>query len=166
MLMPPKLLHPYLSRRGDPDIKHVLALHEDFDVSKDAAARSFAQAHDGIVALAVVRDGEVLRVYRHIKFPRLAPLIDKRVPKGSRYWQGSKNKTEPTELREVVAGQWLESTWGKRLPELYEQLLFQQAGYALIMLWPEQSEEDDEFDPDENRTSKQRLADRMSRRFG
>ena len=32
------------------------------------------------------------------------------------------------------------------------------------MLWPELADEDDEYDPDEERTSKQRLADRLSRR--
>ena len=52
----------------------------------------------------------------------------------------------------------------KRLPELYEQVLRQQKGYALVMLWPELADEDDEYDSDEERTSKQRLADRMPRR--
>jgi hypothetical protein len=36
-------------------------------------------------------------------------------------------------------------------------------GFALILLWPELADEDPEFDPDENRTSKQRLAERRSR---
>lgn len=35
--------------------------------------------------------------------------------------------------------------------------------YALVMLLPELRDEDDEYDPDENRTSKHRLVDRMSR---
>ena len=35
------------------------------------------------------------------------------------------------------------------------------ANFANLSIDPE----DDEFDPDENRTSKQRLADRMSKRF-
>jgi Zn-dependent peptidase ImmA (M78 family) len=165
LLMPPPLLRPYLAKRRDPDLKSVLSLHEDFEVSKDAAARAFAQTHEGIVAVAVVNNGEVLRVYKHIKFPRLTSLMQSKVPQGSSYWHASKKLIEPTELRQVAAGQWLESDWGKRLPDLYEQILFQQAGYALIMLWPELSDEDDEFDSDENRTSKQRLADRMARRF-
>lgn len=36
-------------------------------------------------------------------------------------------------------------------------------GCDLIMLWPEFKEEDEESDPDENRTSKQCLADRQAR---
>jgi hypothetical protein len=65
-------------------------------------------------------------VYRQFKFPRLAPLIENNIPQGSSYWLGAKSQKEPTEIREVVAEQWLESEWGKRLPQLYEQVLFQQ----------------------------------------
>ncbi|MBX3513346.1 MAG: ImmA/IrrE family metallo-endopeptidase [Xanthobacteraceae bacterium] len=165
LLIPPPLLRPYLVKMGDPNLTQVIAIHDDFEVSKDAAARAFAQTHDGIVAVAVVNNGKVLRIYKHIKFPRIAPLPSNKVPTGSGYWSGAKNLTTPTELREVVAGQWLESEWGKKLPDLYEQVLFQQAGFALVMLWPEQVEEDDEDDPDENRTAKQRLAERVSRRY-
>jgi hypothetical protein len=34
--------------------------------------------------------------------------------------------------------------------------------YALVMLWPEFAEEDEDYDPDEDRTSKQRLAERLA----
>src|SRR5690606_35888177 len=86
MLMPPPLLRPYLERKGDPDLAHVLALHEDFDVSKDAAARAYAQFHSALIAVAVVHDGKVLRVYRPPKFPRLAGLEGQPVPRSSVYW--------------------------------------------------------------------------------
>jgi len=46
---------------------------------------------------------------------------------------------------------------------MYEQVYPQQDGYALSMLWVEMPEEDEEFDPDENRTSKQRLQCRQSK---
>lgn len=166
LLMPPPMLQLYLAKFRDPDLSQVLAIHDDFEVSKDAAARAFAQHHDGIVAVAVVKEGKVLRVYRHFRFPKLGKLVDGRVPEGSSYWTSKRTEGEPTPLREVMSGQWLESTWGERLPEMFEQILYQQAGFALIMLWPEQMQEDDEFDPDENRTSKQRLADRLARHQG
>jgi len=166
LLMPPPILRSYLAKHRDPDLRHVLTLAEDFDVSKDPAARAYAQHHDGIIAIAVVKDGTVLRVYKHVKFPRMATLAKGRVPEGSNYWRVAERETGPSELREVVAGQWLESTWGERLPELYEQVLFQQMGFGLILLWPELVEEEEDSDPDENRTSKQRLADRMGRRWG
>jgi hypothetical protein len=57
----------------------------------------------------------------------------------------------------------ISADWGRPLPELYEQVLLQRMGYALIMLWPEFPEGDHDFDPDENRTAKERLADRKGR---
>jgi Zn-dependent peptidase ImmA (M78 family) len=163
LLMPPPLLRKYMTKLGDPDLLNILAIHEDFDVSKDAAARSYAQYHDQPIAIAVVRDGKVLRIYQHIKFPRLSVLPNSDVPSASCYWRVSKSRTLPTELSEVPAGQWLESNWGQPMPELFEQVLHQRLGYALILLWPELTKEEDEYDPDENRTSKERLADRRAR---
>jgi hypothetical protein len=101
--------------------------------------------------------------YRHIKFPKLAMKEGDEIPKGSSYWRIPKTRISPSELSEVVSGQCLASEWGKRLPDLYEQILHQQMGSSLVLLWPETAEEDDESDPDENRTAKQRLAERLSR---
>lgn len=163
LLMPPPLLRTYLSKRGDPSLADVLAIHEDFLVSKDAAARSYAQHHEEPIAIAVIHNGKVLRIYRHIKFPKSSVDRGNEVPRGSMYWRAIKAKTELTEFGEVAPGQWLESEWGNPLPNLYEQVLLQQMGYALILLWPEFEEQDEDFDPDENRTSKERLAERRGR---
>jgi Zn-dependent peptidase ImmA (M78 family) len=161
LLMPPPMLRTYLARRGDPDLSQVLAIHEDFIVSKDAAARAYAQNHDEPIAIAVVHEGRVQRIYRHIKFPRMSVAQGEEVPRSSIYWR-ARGGPALTEIGETHAGQWLESDWGKKLPDLFEQVLFQQSDYALIMLWPEFAEEEDE-DLDENRTSKQRLAERSRR---
>lgn len=164
LLMPPPLLKPYLARLGDPDLEHVLRIHQDFEVSKDSAARAFAQYTNAPIAVAVVHNGVVLRIYRNPKFPKLSVQPKHKVPEGSSYWRADGQIKNPSELREVASSQWLESEWGTRMPEMYEQVLRQQMNYALIMLWPEIKDEDDEFDPDENRTSKQRLAERMAKR--
>lgn len=167
LLMPPPLLRAYMSRLGDPDLSHVLAIHEDFEVSKDAAARAYAQYHNEPIAIAVVKEGKVLRTYKNVKFPKLCVQPDGGVPRQSVYWRTVKPPTELSELVGIAAGQWLESDWGKPLPDLCEQVLRQQMGYALILLWPELNmSEDEDFDPDENRTSKQRLSDRLGRWSG
>jgi Zn-dependent peptidase ImmA (M78 family) len=163
LLMPPPLLRPYLARTGDPDLKHVLALHEDFEVSKDSAARAYAQYHDEPIALAVVHEGKVQRIYKGLTFPRLSVAERADVPRSSVYWRKAANGEALSDIVETQAGQWLQSDWGKPLPALFEQVLHQQMGYALILLWPEFAEEDEDADPDENRTAKQRLADRMAR---
>jgi hypothetical protein len=163
LLMPPPLLRKYMSKFRDPNLSHVLDIHDDFEVSKDAAARAYAQHHDEPIAVCVVKDGKVLRTYKNVKCPKLGVQDGGEVPRPSIYWRALKSKIEQSEMAEIAAGQWLESDWGKPLPDLFEQVLYQQMGYALLLLWPELKEEDDESDPDENRTSKQRLADRRGR---
>ncbi len=164
ILMPPPLLRRYMARLRDPDLSHVLAIARDFVVSKDSAARAYAQYHEKPLAVAVVKDGEVLRIYRNLKFPKLCVRDHERVPGPSAYHRNAGSRAGKSELSEIVSGQWLESEWGKKLPDLYEQVLYQQMGYALILLWADiVDEEDEDEDPDENRTSKERLADRRAR---
>jgi Zn-dependent peptidase ImmA (M78 family) len=163
LLMPPPMLRNYMSKLGDPDLAQVLAIHHDFDVSKDAAARAYAQHHDEPIAVVVVCDGMVLRTYKHIKFPKFGIQSNGEVPKRSLYWRTSKSRTTPSELSEIAAELWLESERGKPPPDLFEQVLHQQFGYALVLLWPELKDEEDEHDPDENLTSKQRLTERRAR---
>jgi hypothetical protein len=69
-----------------------------------------------------------------------------------------------SEITERGAEFWIESEWGKRLPTLYEQVFFQQEGFALLMLWAEIAEDADEVDEDESRTAKERYRHRQSAR--
>jgi hypothetical protein len=62
---------------------------------------------------------------------------------------------------DTVADTWIEVGYGQRAPELFEQVYLQQGGFALILLWVEMR--DGEDDADDDRTSKQRLQDRLSR---
>jgi hypothetical protein len=62
---------------------------------------------------------------------------------------------------DTVADTWIEVEYGQRAPELFEQVYLQQGGFALILLWVEMPDEED--DADDDRTSKQRLQDRLSR---
>lgn len=163
ILMPPPLLRPYLARRGDPSVTGVLAVSEDFAVSKDAAARAYAQHHDDPVAITLVKDGRVMRTYRNSRFPKLSVAQGDAVPKPSLFHQSVASDTELSEVKEVAGGQWLESDWGKPLPQLCEQVLLQGHGYALILLWAELPEEDDDDDREAGMTAKQRLAQRRGR---
>lgn len=163
LLMPPNLLKKYLAKRGDPTLEHVLGIHEDFIVSKDAAARAYAEYFDTPVATVVVHKGKVERVYKSLKFPYVNVQKGSEVPKGTVYWRTKNTKIQMSEMVEVSAGNWLDSQWGKKMPNLYEQVLHQQMEYALILLWPELHDEDDEFDPDENLTAKERYANQRAR---
>jgi len=161
MLMPPPKLRPMIDRLGDPDLAHVVDVARHFDVSKDSAARAYAEHHDAQIGIAVVKDGVVLRIYRHIKFPKLGVSNGSRVPKASLYHHETARRHRPSDILENNAGLWLESDWGTPLPALYEQVFFQQEGYALILLWPEFADQEED-ERDDDRTAKERLRDRKA----
>lgn len=70
-----------------------------------------------------------------------------------------------TEITEGLPDNWINVERGQPAPKLYEQVMKQRDNFAMTMLWIEiESENDDEdFDREENLTSKQRYRDRMSR---
>jgi Zn-dependent peptidase ImmA (M78 family) len=163
MLMPPPMVRRFMERFRDADLKHIMDVAAEYDVSKEVAARGYAQFHEQVVAMVVVKDGKILRTYSHPKFPRIAPAWGSPVPANTLFHRAGHQLNVASLIAEARAELWLESDWGKRMPELSEQVYPQQGGFALIMLWADLVDEDDEYDPDENRTSKQRLQDRQSR---
>jgi Zn-dependent peptidase ImmA (M78 family) len=165
ILMPPRYLRAVMGKFRDPNLSQIVDVASHFDVSKDAAARAYAEYHDQQIAVAVIKDGKVLRIYRNIKFPRMSVGSGSPVPRNSLYHYAAARGAELTEITQNGAELWLDSQWGKRLPTLYEQVSFQQEGFALVMLWIEAEEEDDhEEDRDENRTSKERYRHRQGGR--
>jgi hypothetical protein len=162
--MPPPLWRKATATYRHPDLGHIAALRRTFNVSNDAAARTYAAFHDETVAVAVVKDGVLQRVYRNTtRFPFLALAKGDPIPRASIYHRAEKILGQPSGIVEVKAEFWLRSDWDQRLPELYEQVLFRRDGYAFILLWVDKAETPDDHDPEEDRTSKQRLADRQAR---
>ncbi len=164
LLMPPPKLRSFMSKSRDPDIAHVIDVAKHFNVSKDSASRAFAEYNEAPIAVVVIKDGRVQRIYRNTKFPRTCVNYGDVVPAKSLFHYEPARKTNPSELRENGAELWIESEWGKRLPTLYEQVFVQHEGFALLMLWAEIPDEDDHEDEDDNRTSKERLRYRQSNR--
>ena len=165
LLLPPQKLKGFVGKFRDPDLSHIVQVAVEFDVSKEPAARAYAQYQQHAIAIAVVKDAMVLRVYRNTKFPKIGITDGGPVPKKSLYHYAANGGKELTDLTQNGAELWIESDWGKRLPTLYEQVLYQQEGYALILLWIEaESDDEEESDPDENRTSKERLSARIGGR--
>lgn len=160
ILMPPPHLRTFLRKTGKPSLSGVLSVHEQYVVSKEAAARAYVEYHDETIAIAIVRDGSIQRIYRERSFPRLGIARGDALPRSAQVQGGIGTISE---MREADAAHWLESDFGVALPALYQQTLAQANGFAMVLLWPE-ARDDDETDPDEDRTSKQRYADRMSKR--
>lgn len=163
ILMPPPIWKRELGKFGEPDLSQIVALAKAFGVSKEAAARSFAQYHDEPIAMIVAKDGKTDKIYRKTTgFPQLCVKSGMAVPASSMLFRIAKQFERPSPVEEARAEFWLETNWGQPLPKLYEQVFFQQGGYALLMLWAEVKDEE-EFDPDEDRTAKQRLQDRQAK---
>jgi Zn-dependent peptidase ImmA (M78 family) len=162
ILMPPPALRKFIDRKRDPGLQHVIELAKHFNVSKEAAARAYAQYHDQTLAVVVTHNDTVVRVHKSSKFPRISAPYGKRVPAGSLYHSPKLQRHIASDVVDTVADTWIDVEFGRRAPDLYEQVYPQQDGYALIMLWVELPEEEEE-DVDDDRTSKERLRDRLSR---
>jgi Zn-dependent peptidase ImmA (M78 family) len=145
ILMPPPLWRKEMEKFRNPDLSQVVTLAGIFDVSKEAAARSYAQYHDEPVAMVVTKDGKIDKVYRNsTRFPRLCVWAGSPVPTASSLFHAVRQLDHPSSIVEARAELWLESDWGKTLPALYEQVFFQQNGFALIMLWAELPDDEDD----------------------
>jgi hypothetical protein len=163
ILMPPPLWRAELAKFRDPDLAQIVTLAGLFDVSKEAAARAYAQYNEEPVAVVVAKDGKIDKVYRDIaRFPRLGVRAGAPVPANSLLFRAAQQPNHPSAIEEAPAEAWLESDWGKPLPGLYEQVFFQQNGFALTMLWAELADEEED-DGWGEKTAKQRFQDRQAR---
>lgn len=168
LLMPPRLLQSYMSRYRQADIADVMDVARDFDVSREVAARNYAQFHAEPAAALVVKDGVLLRAYKGPRFPWLAVKPGESIPAGTVFRRRNHALHVASRLEETRSGMWLETRIGERMPDLFEQVLLQQDGYALILLVADIADDADneEEDEDDRRTSKERLNARLARRSG
>ncbi|WGJ15971.1 ImmA/IrrE family metallo-endopeptidase [Methylocapsa sp. D3K7] len=163
ILMPPPLWRAELAKFREPDLAQIVTLAGLFDVSKEAAARAYAQYSEEPVAVVVAKDGKIDKVYRDIaRFPRLGVTTGAPMPANSLLFRAGRELNYPSSIAEARAEAWLESDWGKPPPGLYEQVFFQQNGFALIMLWAKLADEEED-DGWGEKTAKQRLQDRLAR---
>ncbi len=161
LLMPPPKLRPIIRGKRFSSLSTVLEISETFDVSKEAAARAFAEYSDEPVAVVVVRNGRYLRSYRNRDFPWIAIEFDNKIPEISALYTHT-SKNQPSRSEATAAEFWLETEPGKRIPKMYEQVLHQANGFAMILLKVLEDPTED-YDPDENLTSKQRFQKRQDR---
>jgi len=160
VLLPPPHLRTFLSQWSDPDLKRMIAVHEHFDVSREAASRAYARYQGHRIAMIVAKNGQILRIYTSDNMPRLAVKRGEAIP-GATVQNSEGPPGTVSDLKYADAGRWIESKWGDRLPTTYVQVLMQSEGYATVMLWCEPDQrDDDDFDPDADKTAKQRMRDR------
>lgn len=97
---------------------------------------------------AILKDKQVLRVYRNSqKFPFITAKLKATAPVGSVVHKKAHVEGATCEPTECVPEIWIELEPGKKKPELFEQVMWQREGYAMLMLtlvWADEDAEDEE----------------------
>lgn len=149
LLMPiPRIRMACASKR--PSIVEIVKLADEFDVSKEAMARSYVEAHREAVSVILLRHGRIIRIYRSEKhFPWIVPRAGDVVPVGS---MASSLELQPGQFsqgEECDADTWINDRDVRRVGMLTEQLLAQRDGFAMLLLHAELPDEDEDGDEDE-----------------
>jgi Zn-dependent peptidase ImmA (M78 family) len=164
ILIPPPLLRPYLKTRRDPDVGHMGQLSAEFKVSKQAMANTYAQYQGEMLAFVFTKGGRVLFRYKHLSFPFLTVRNGQAVPDGSLLKRRRAREGVASDVCECVPDIWIDVERGKPAPQLYEQVLGQRDDYAIVMLWLEKPQEDEEQQDHEGEmTAKERFRERQAR---
>lgn len=162
LLIPLHLLRKDSAKERYPTLVQVIELAARYNVSKEAMCRAYVGVRDEPTAVMVCLNGKVLRVYRNNLFPFLTTSHDQNIPSQSAFYKGGFNPHEPSEIIDVDAGVWIDVIRGKKSPNFYEQFCILGKGYSLVMLSLD-NDEDDEYDPEADKTSKQRYQDRIAK---
>lgn len=131
LLAPQSRLEPFL--RGTQELRQVVAMAEQLDISREAAARRFVEMHSADLAVVFCKDSRFLYGVRGADFPRLS------LRKGEQCDLGTPEGTI-SDFDEVPAEDWLES-----LPcrcELVAQTLWQADGRSTTLLRAELDDHD------------------------
>lgn len=145
ILVPPPLLRRRIAANKDPSIEEMIALADLFMVSKQVMGRAYASYHSTPTALIFV-EGNVIRQCQKdvIKFPFIKPPIGGTVPEGSLFHKVSRTPGSISKVQPCLPDIWVDVPWGKKAPEVYEQVLGQQNGWSIIMLHMVARDEDEE----------------------
>ena len=136
LLMPPARIRAGLRSR-QPDLSEVVRLAREFKVSKEAMARSYAEAHRETLAVVILRGGRVERIYRPDDFPWIEARVGEPIPQDSIACVHSLAPGEISEMEECETGTWLSERNAARVEILSEQVLGQCDCYATVLLHAE-----------------------------
>jgi hypothetical protein len=124
LLAPRKRVRPYLSHAAD--LRHVLGMATDLDISREAAARRYVELHHANLAVVFGKNGCFSYATRGDAFPALC------VRKGQPIeCVGDASKAQLSDTEEVDASEWL---YRSGPHELSAQTLHQQNGFSITLL--------------------------------
>lgn len=139
LLMPPARIRASLTSL-QPDLAEVVRLAREFNVSKEAMARSYAGAHRQTLAVLMLQGDRIERIYRPDDFPWIEPHWGAAVPKDSIAFGHRLAPGELSEMEECDPETWLGVSCARKVEILSEQVLAQQSGFATVLLHAELAE--------------------------
>lgn len=141
LLMPPRRVRTQMA--GTPDLGDIIALAAQFGVSKEAMARAYVDASREGIAVLILHRGLVIRVYRNSDFPWIDIRIGERVPSNS-VASTPRPAASMSELEECDPAIWLSQRDSTRTELLLEQVLGQANEFAMILLYAELCDSEDD----------------------
>ena len=136
LLAPRSFLKARLARSAD--LEHVVAISDERDISREAAARRYVSLHHECLAVIFSREGKIRYIEKGKEFPGTRVWIGNTIPS---LGESLPDVDRVTSLDEVSAGVWLSNP---RDRTLYAQTLFQRGGFAITILLAEDEQADDE----------------------
>lgn len=143
MLMPLARFRPEMRNLGAPDLDHVIALADRYDMSKEATAVHYALHHDVPCAILFSKNGVIRRSYKPTRFPFIESRIGSPLPLNS-LSAGAANG-DRVGWQEVDRGVWLAQITGKR-GSVQEQVVRLANGWAMTLLVCSQDDDEEEED--------------------
>lgn len=143
MLMPLARFRPEMRNLGKPDLDHVIALADRYDMSKEATAVHYALHHDTPCAILFSKNGVIRRSYKPTRFPFIESRIGSPLPSNS-LSAGAANG-DRVGWQEVDRGVWLAQITGK-CGSVQEQVVRLANGWAMTLLVGSQDDDEEEED--------------------
>ena len=133
LLMPPARVRKALISL-EPNLREIVQLAQTFAVSREAMARSYVEAHRATIAVMVLCNNRLLRVYRRLDhFPWIAATIGQPVPSTS-LAAITLPPGEFSDIEECDADTWFDSRAAARIEVVTEQVFGQNGGYVMVLL--------------------------------
>jgi hypothetical protein len=133
LLTPRYRLKPFL--RGAPELAQVMSIAEEFDISREAAARRFVELHPDDLAVVFCKDSRFVYATCGREFPHLSLF------KGAQCDLGEPVQGTMSGFDDVAPDDWLNAP--RMACELSAQTLWQANGYSITLLRADQSDDDE-----------------------
>jgi len=145
LLMPTSFITSFIHRLAGIDIEHILLVAEKFEVSREAAARRYVEAHDEFAAVIFSKDGVIRYAKKHKSFPPLCVRKDDLLPELCISKRSSLPVGRVSDWCDVDGDIWLRDAKGRHI---VEQTLAQHNGFRMTLI----SVSEDESNDDEQET--------------